>query len=238
MDLSTPARPAGPPARTRSRSVTALLRQVWWASVPVWSIGYLSFAPFLRLALGRRRRKDWAVFAAYAAAVAVFVVLTSIRTTGATTVLGGALIFGLMGTASVHSAVEFRPSRAAPSRTTRQANRHAIEAAHERMRWREQARKLAIANPALARDLRIGRPDLPRDYDDGGLVDVNHAPRDVLAAHLGLRADEVATLLAARDRLGAFSGPEELTAYEALPPDRVDDLRDLMIFSLQAPLSL
>ena len=212
------------------RTWTSRARQVWWASIPVWSIGYLSFVPFLRLALGRRRRKDWAVFAAYAVAVTAALVVTAVRTTGATTVLGGALIFGLIGTASVHSAVEFRPSRAEPPATAQQANRRAIEAAHDRMRRRAEARKLAVGNPALARDLRIGRPDLPRDYDDGGLVDVNRAPGHILAAHLGLRSEEVASLLSVRDRLGAFSGPEELTAYEALPPDRVDGLRDLMIF--------
>ena len=30
-------------------------------------------------------------------------------------------------------------------------------------------------NPALARELRIGRPDLPRQYD-GALVDINRVP--------------------------------------------------------------
>ena len=38
----------------------------------------------------------------------------------------------------------------------------------------------------LAQELKIGRPDLPRDYDDGGLVDVNHVPAAILAARLGL----------------------------------------------------
>jgi hypothetical protein len=34
--------------------------------------------------------------------------------------------------------------------------------------------------PVLARELRIGRPDVPRQFDDGGLVDLNHAPVPVL----------------------------------------------------------
>jgi len=37
---------------------------------------------------------------------------------------------------------------------------------------RQQARQLLANDPGLARELRIGRPDLPRDYDDGGLVAV------------------------------------------------------------------
>ncbi len=45
-----------------SRS-SATARQVWWASVPVWSIGFLSPVPFLVYALIYRARRDWLVFA-------------------------------------------------------------------------------------------------------------------------------------------------------------------------------
>jgi len=70
-------------------------------------------------------------------------------------------------------------------------------------------RRVVQANPALARELRIGRPDLPRQYDDGGLVDVNRVPGYVLAASLGLTQQEVANLIAARDKLGNFGGADE-----------------------------
>ena len=86
-------------------------------------------------------------------------------------------------------------------------------------------------NPALARELRIGRPDLPRAYDDGGLVDVNRVPGYVLVAALGLTQQEVTNLTAARDRLGRFATTDELRDHAALPPGRIDELRDLMIFS-------
>jgi hypothetical protein len=46
----------------------ATARQVWWASVPVWSIGFLSPVPFLIYAIIHRTRRDWAVFAGYLAA--------------------------------------------------------------------------------------------------------------------------------------------------------------------------
>jgi hypothetical protein len=85
-------------------------------------------------------------------------------------------------------------------------------------------------NPALARDLRIGRPDLPRDYDDGGLVDVNEVPGATLAVQLGLTSQEVADVMAARGQLGRFTSADELCAYTKLSPERVDELRDLMIF--------
>jgi len=78
--------------------------------------------------------------------------------------------------------------------------------------------------------LRIGRPDLPREYDDGGLVDLNNVSPEVLVSSLGLTAPEVTGVMAARQQLGGFSSAEELSAYAELPPDRVDDIRDLIWF--------
>ncbi len=105
-----------------------------------------------------------------------------------------------------------------------------MDSARARMRRRSQARQIARANRVLARELRIGRPDLPREYDDGGLVDVNHVPGDILTSCLGLTPQETAAVVAARDQLGGFTSPEELSAYAELPPDRVDALRDWMLF--------
>jgi len=52
----------------------ATARQVCWASVPVWSIGFLSPVPFLVYAIIHRTRRDWAVFAGYLAATVAMVV--------------------------------------------------------------------------------------------------------------------------------------------------------------------
>jgi hypothetical protein len=84
----------------------------------------------------------------------------------------------------------------------------------------------------LPGELKIGRPDLPRSYDDGGLIDVNHVPAGVLVSHLGLARAEAAEVVAARDRLGRFASADELSAYTELTPDRVDGLRDWLLFGL------
>jgi hypothetical protein len=60
---------------------TRRLRRLAWASVPVWSIGFLAFVPFLRLAVARRSGKDWAVFACYLAAVVLEIVALSVTHT-------------------------------------------------------------------------------------------------------------------------------------------------------------
>ena len=42
------------------------------------------------------------------------------------------------------------------------------------LRRRDYARTLLTDNPQLAKELNIGRPDLHSEFDDGGLIDVNH----------------------------------------------------------------
>lgn len=220
----------------------ATARQVWWASVPVWSIGFLSPVPFLIYAITHRTRRDWAVFAGYlAATVVMLVALGASGSNSAATAGVGGFIIALAGCAAVHAAVLFRPSRGvaplgaasagAGSLSARQRNQAALAAAKDKLDRRKEARHLVATNPALARDLRIGRPDLPRDYDDGGLVDVNHVPVGVFSSGLGLTPIEARDVVAARDKLGRFVSAEELCEYTQLSPDRVDDLRDLMIFS-------
>jgi hypothetical protein len=102
------------------------------------------------------------------------------------------------------------------------------------MRLRRQARKIAKDDPVLASELKIGRPDLPRSYDDGGLVDINHVPAGILASRLALAPPEVSAVIEARDQLGRFTSTDELSAYAGLSPDRLDQLRDWLLFGLAA----
>lgn len=206
------------------------LRQFAWASVPIWSLSLLAFAPFLRLATARRRARDWAVFAGYLTASVLVLVLMSIggpSDTDAVSVAAGTLAIALMGAGAVHAFIEFRP---VPGKGGSLTSEQALAAARARLHSRQQARELAGSNPVLARDLRIGRPDMPHDYDDGGLVDMNHVPGDVLVTSLGLTPAESGSILAARDQLGRFGSAEELSAYAQLSPDRMEALRDWMMF--------
>jgi hypothetical protein len=214
-----------------------VLRTVLWAAVPVVSVGFLSFVPFLAYAVMQRRPRDWAVFAAYlAATVAMIVALGAVGSSSSGSSAVGGFIIVLVGAAAAHASILFRPGRSQPSVASggpagiAQRNRDAILQAKSRIERRKHARQLAGSDPALARDLGIGRPDLPRDYDDGGLVDVNHVPGAVLAGHLGLSQAEAADVLAARDKLGRFASADELSAYTSMAPDRVDELRDLLLF--------
>ncbi|WP_189195376.1 AfsR/SARP family transcriptional regulator [Micromonospora fulviviridis] len=95
---------------------------------------------------------------------------------------------------------------------------------------REQARYLLHHYPAARVDLRIGRPDLLRSYDDGGLVDVNGVPDPVLATLPGLTADQRRQLAVDRWLRGPYGSLEELAARCHLPPAAAEQLRDVLLF--------
>jgi hypothetical protein len=95
---------------------------------------------------------------------------------------------------------------------------------------REQAKAIAARDPALAHELRIGRPDLPREFDDGGLVDVNSVPVQVLVDQLGLSQAQAERVVETRDRIGPLGGPEELAAFAELPETTVRILGDRLLF--------
>ena len=82
----------------------------------------------------------------------------------------------------------------------------------------------------LARELRIGRPDLPRQFDDGGLVDLNHVPAPVMVQQLGLAEAEAAQVVEARDHIGAFLSAEEVIAHTDLSPTLIDGIRERLVF--------
>ena len=53
-----------------------------------------------------------------------------------------------------------------------------------RRQEREQYRNLARRDPILARNMAVGRPDLSRNYSDGGLLDLNALSAEALS-HFG-----------------------------------------------------
>ena len=94
---------------------------------------------------------------------------------------------------------------------------------------RAESVALSVKDPGLARDLRIGRPDLARQYEDGGLVDVNHVPEAFLVSHLGLSPEQARTVIEARDHIGGFQSATELCGLAEVPPQTLDAIRDRVV---------
>ncbi len=103
----------------------------------------------------------------------------------------------------------------------------AIKAALAARARRDEARKLAADDPLLARELHIGRSGVNSTYDDGGLVDLNSAPAEVIADTCGIPVDVAVTIVDARDDRGEpFANVDELFVMVSVPVSMWDRIRD------------
>ncbi len=97
-------------------------------------------------------------------------------------------------------------------------------------RRRRQARVLLDADRSRAGDLLVGRPDLPRYHDDGGLVDINNVDADFLRTVSWLDPDHAGRIVAARGRSGGFLSLAHLSLEADLPWDLQERLAEYLIF--------
>ncbi|GAA3949576.1 BTAD domain-containing putative transcriptional regulator [Actinoplanes auranticolor] len=94
---------------------------------------------------------------------------------------------------------------------------------------RDQARQFATFDPERARSLGIGRPDLMRAFDDGGLVDVNHVPGNELARLPGISSEQAHGIVIDRLNRGPYGQPEDLVIRGVLPMRAVNRLASRLI---------
>lgn len=105
-----------------------------------------------------------------------------------------------------------------------------ILAARLEMQRRREALAILQRDPHLATELRIGRPDLPRTFDDGHLVDANHVPAPFLAVVPGITPALAEKIAGVRDQVGGFSSIADLEVTLDLPPEIVSQTQDYLIF--------
>ena len=213
-----------PPGQTQKPLVR--LGTIVWALIPLLSLGLLAFVPFAHAATKLQNRRLWLVAAFYA--VVTVGLFGPLGDASNTSDLGAALFtaawFALIVGSTVHALVLRRRVFSPP------AVQPAVAAALTGRELRQQARAIVADDPALARELHIGRPDLPRQFDDGGLVDVNHVPEQVLVEQLGLSPAEADRVVEARERLGGFSSAAELCAFAEVPDTTIDTVQDRLVF--------
>ncbi|MEU4694187.1 BTAD domain-containing putative transcriptional regulator [Actinoplanes sp. NPDC023714] len=75
---------------------------------------------------------------------------------------------------------------------------------------RDLARQFAAVDPAGARQAGIGRPDVLRAFDDGGLLDLNHAPPQEIARLRGVGPAEAQRIVHDRYERGPYREPADL----------------------------
>ena len=104
----------------------------------------------------------------------------------------------------------------------------AMLGARRRLADRERARRLAREQPALAREVGVGRPDLP-GAQDAGLIDVNAAPSETLTQLPGIDDAAAHQIVELRDGGEGFSSVEDLGAALDLDASVVEELRDRVV---------
>ncbi|MFD2419432.1 hypothetical protein [Amycolatopsis pigmentata] len=235
-DSAVPSRPNTP----GRRSFRVAGR--WYYLVLVGTAGLFAWVPFLHAATRVRTAKAGllaALFGTLDIAMYILLGLTPQDGQGQTinsplSTVGGLLMLGVVITGCVllpplrRRAYENAPvTVSTPEPVTGPVFDPAIQAALAARARREESRKLAANDPLLARELRIGRPDLARSYDDGGLVDLNNAPAAVIADTCDIPAEVADAIVDTRERRGEpFSTVDELFVLADLPVNTWDRIRD------------
>ncbi|MEU5690237.1 hypothetical protein [Actinosynnema sp. NPDC020468] len=211
-------------------------RGLWYFVVVVLSMGIFTAVPFAHAAIRSRKPALWRWFAVYGAVtVAAFVILpTRDAPSDLRSGIGSLTLITMMIVACFHLARVRRevyglpePYGAPAQPAAPWSNDPAVAAALALRARREEARALVERDPVLARDLRIGRPDLPRQYDDGGLVDVNAAPGPVIAQYCGVDMQTAKQIETARDRhLSPFVSVDEMLVFAEVDINAWDRIRE------------
>ena len=194
----------------------------WWLLLPPLSLGVLTWAAFFYAGL-RASRRGWLVCAGVYLGVlmAAFGVDAAVGEKDWSSTMAGLVLFALAGGGFAHAVAIRRPLYAAIEDS---ASTH-YERAERRLAVREQGRGLARSDPGKARQLGVGRPDLPDSFH-AELVDLNSAPAAVIATVTGVAMTTAERVVAARADTGGFSSVEDLDLIVDLPPAEVARLRD------------
>lgn len=215
---------------------TAIRPPRWLWALPVFSCGLLSFVPPIVIAAKLKQSQAWwlaggltiAWFLGFALVSSQPEAADNIWTTSGVLLYMAAWIGGVVYGLVMGPKLDWtlNTSSVAPSCDS---NSTAIAGIQAGRRKREEAQEMARRDPQMARDLRVGRPDLARQYDDGGLVDVNSVPEVTMTRWLGLSAAQSAQVVEVRQQLNRFEHVEDLVNLAGLEPSTYDQVKDRII---------
>jgi hypothetical protein len=205
----------------------------WYYAVTILSAGMLAWVPFAHAAarLGSRVRAIQAT--AYAALASLsFVLLTIAPVDAQGDPIGAGQaevpigVITALSLAAVGCAQQARVRREAYGTHRPLAPDPAIAAVLAARNKRAKAREIVARDPMMAHELRIGRPDLARDYDDGGLVDLNNASAVAIARQCELKQPVAQEIVKARAAVGGFLDVEDVFGVVDLPMERWSMVRE------------
>ena len=195
-----------------------------WVLTTLIPFGWVTWAGFLYAGF-RAKRPAWiAAGAAYllVTVATLIVVSQDDNPDGLDDSIGYPIMFAAWGIGIVHAFV----IRKSYVRRIDLLDDPALEAARTAEERRAFAREMAQRNPTLAREALIGSSG---GFDEGGVVDVNHAAVEDIADLPGIDAGTARRIVAVRDGVGGFSSLEDLGMTMDLPGDVVERLRGRVV---------
>jgi DNA-binding SARP family transcriptional activator len=192
-------------------------------ALPLVTFGLGTWALIAFLAARRHSRPLALAAAGYFLLIGVLFVCLGTEDSSAWDAVGMLALLASTAGGAAHTAVLVsQPRRSVPPDAT------TVRALELRIR-REQALTLLEHHPRIARELHIGRPDLSRMFDDGGLIDVNGVPEHVLAALPGVTVSQARQIVERRRATGGFTSVRDLVAHGLLPAPVVRALSDVLV---------
>ena len=175
----------------------------------------------------RARRRTWLVWAAAYGALAVIAGIAdgSSYPNSTASGIGAVLMLGAWIGGTVHAAVARREA----GRQIRPPRITGLGEARQRIERRAEGRRLAARDPRLAKELGVGRPDIP-GAEDFGLIDVNRASLDALCRLPGVTQELARRITEIRQDVGFFKSDDELGIYLDLSPVVADEMREYSVF--------
>ena len=213
----------------------------WYFVVPILSAGVFTGVPFWHAAVRLGRPALWRPAVFYSAAGIGFVVVNDLipqDAAGEPIGQGAAVAENILVAVALililAACLQLRPIKrevyggpaATPALRTATGD-PAVARVLERRTRRQEARALIEKDRGLARELGVGRPDLGRGYDDGGLVDVNSASAELIAQVCDMDLADAQRIVEARaGRGGRFFSTGEVFVDVALPLGAEEELRE------------
>jgi helix-hairpin-helix protein len=194
-----------------------------WAYISLLPIGFGAWAPIY--AGVRARRMLWiALGLLWSAMVVVALVLSSGHGHSNDGIVGALAIIAWIGGIATSFSI-----RGAYERALNSPFEQAVQAGEQRLVDHERARRLAEDNPALAKEIGVGRPDR-HGAADAGLVDVNNASVTALLKLPGIDGDLATQIIETREKVGGFSSLEDCGETLDLDGGVVEGLRGKVVF--------
>ena len=230
----------------------------WYPLIVLLTLGMGSAFAFVPAGRRLERQGVQAMGTVYSVAAFVGFVLSGVEINPVFDVIAPVLLLGSTGVATIHllvlagqlnaappvrrTAVRRGPERTKPHQAGSEKPKPekpksapvrrvdpALAMALDARAKRAQARELIAKDPLLADELHIGRPDLGRTFDDGGLVDINHATAEAMAAAFNLKPAHAKRIVEVRAERDGFANVDEMLVLVDLPVSAWDRIRDRSI---------